>query len=642
MPVDPTEALELAQGVAEVLAQAEARLVEIVGSTLVEGIESPDWDVRALQRTQALRARLTAATKLMEQTADAEVQRAILDAWQAGADSASADLADLTTPAFQPRAIRDAAHLATESLVGQAKRTVGQLAVQAAFRSEQVYRDTARQVIAQATAGAGVARRDLAARFLAKLTDRGVTGFTDRAGRRWDMAAYGEMVTRTTTRQAMVAGHIDQLADYGQDLVMVSDAPQECKLCRPFEGRVLSATGRTPRGTYTEDGATYTVLTSVAAARAAGLFHPNCRHRLVAYQPGVTPPLLDTEDPEGDALRQEQRARERKVRKARRDLAATEQLYGPNSTATRAARAKLRTRQAELKQHITDNGLKNLAYRTRTDIGNVKVGPNRRGPLEGPSAPTGPTTTPNAPRTGPAGPASPAIPDEKLPTRRRGKRTPPADVKDRNSRELRDAGDDELDEALRDAIESDHPGLDRLMAEIDRREQAPFRAQARQEMRRQAAADRRAAEYQVKADRVAELIDQGADPREAVADVFGISVEAQQRTELLMQLRSEGTPGKTLDEMIRHTYKRETARLYVAAEDATRGQMLNKAGTRAGIDPASFFSGTTRTEARIRRYASDELLEWFDQNGQPTLAEWRAQLLTGTSRSGIRTDDFLT
>ena len=633
MPVDPTEALEIARSMTDVLAAGEARLIGIVGSTLVDGIDSPDWDVQALQRVGRLRVRLSDAVKVMQQTADPEIQRAILDAWQAGADAATLDLRDLTTPVFQPRAIRDAAAIATESLVSEGQRTIGQLAAQAAFRSERVYRDTARQVVAQATTGAGVSRRDLTARYLEQLTARGVTGFTDRAGRRWDMVSYGEMVTRTATRQAMVAGHIDQLADYGQDLVMVSDAPQECERCRPFEGKVLSASGRTPPGAYTDGGASYTVVTSVARARSAGLFHPNCRHRLVAYQPGITPPLLDTEDPEGDQLRQAQRAKERAVRKARRDLAATDGVGSPEMT--RAARAKLRAKQADLKAFQNEHGLKNLPYRTRIDGGAVKL-PTRPGR----TAPFGPT----APGAGRAQPVSAAarIPDSRLPTKRRGKRTPPADVKDWNTRELRDAGDDQLDEALRDALESDHPGIDRLMAEIDRREQAPIRAQRRQQLRRQQAADRRAAEYQAKADRVAKLIEQGEDPRQAVADVMGVSIEQQQRTELLFRLRSEGTPGKTLDGMVRHTYKRETARLYVEAENATRGYMLNKDGVRAGVDPASFFSGTTRTEARVRRYASDELKQWFDDNGLPTLAEWRTQLLTGNASGDAPIGDFLT
>lgn len=633
MPADPAEAFDIARGIADVLGEGEARLLELVGGALVDGIDSPDWDVRALQRVQGLRRRLDEASKVMAAEGSDEIRRAILDAWQAGADSASADLLELTTPARQPRQIRDAALLATQNLISQGERTIGQLAVQASFRSERIYRDTVRGVVAQATVGAGVTRRDTTARVLEKLAQRGVTTFTDRRGRAWDMAAYGEMTTRTTTSQALISGHVDQLADAGRDLVMVSDAPQECVRCRPFEGKILSAGGRTKSGTYTEDGAEYNVAGSVADARRAGLFHPNCRHRLTAYLPGITPPLLDTEDPEGDELRQIQRAKERAVRRARRELAVQQSLGAPGA---KAARAKLAEKQRDLKGFVQANGLKNLAYRTRPDIGNVKVTgrPDR-------SAPLGPfdagTRTPAAERGAPS-----KIPDRNLPTRRRKKREPPADVRDRNARELRDVSDDDLDQALTSALATDHPGADRLIAEVDRREEAPFKAQRRREARKAARLERLEAEQAAKAARLAELVEQGADERDAIEQVFGVSIAQQQRIELTARLRSEGTPGKTLDQMIRHTYKREQGRLYVAAEDATRGQMLNKDGIRAAVDPASFFNGTTRTEARVRRYASRELLEWFDENGFPTLAEWRDQLLTGRVTLGKPIDDFLT
>ncbi|MCL7660111.1 phage minor capsid protein, partial [Klebsiella pneumoniae] len=56
--------------------------------------------------------------------------------------------------------------------------------------------------------GAGT-RVDAARSALSFLADRGITGFTDRSGRRWDLASYGEMVTRTASGHAAIEGHMD-------------------------------------------------------------------------------------------------------------------------------------------------------------------------------------------------------------------------------------------------------------------------------------------------------------------------------------------------------------------------------------------------------------------------------------------------
>ena len=64
---------------------------------------------------------------------------------------------------------------------------------------------------------------------------------------------------------------------------------------------------------------------------------------------------------------------------------------------------------------------------------------------------------------------------------------------------------------------------------------------------------------------------------------------------------------------------------YLEAEQVTRGNLLNAAGKAAKIDPISLFSGT---RARARKYASDELKQyWEDTGGRPTLTEFRAAML---------------
>jgi hypothetical protein len=63
----------------------------------------------------------------------------------------------------------------------------------------------------------------------------------------------------------------------------------------------------------------------------------------------------------------------------------------------------------------------------------------------------------------------------------------------------------------------------------------------------------------------------------------------------------------------------EVYRQWLAAEAATNGYMLNRAGQRGGIDERSLFTGR---ESRVRKYASPELIEWFQSHPRPTRVSW--------------------
>ena len=95
--------------------------------------------------------------------------------------------------------------------------------------------------------------------------------FVDRAGRQWAPEKYLRMVSRTLMSESQREAHEAAYVEAGVDLVKVSVHGTTCPKCAPFEGKVLSLTGAT-------EG-----KTTVAEARAAGLFHPNCKHRLLAH-----------------------------------------------------------------------------------------------------------------------------------------------------------------------------------------------------------------------------------------------------------------------------------------------------------------------------------------------------------------------
>lgn len=339
---DPELAAELAKTTLQIYSEAVERLLGIIARRLAAGIDQPGW----------------AEQKLTEQVELRNQAQAIVD--QLTADSPTA-VTEALTAAYQKGAAEIAATFGTtnqSSLAELVRETI--TAVQSThLRILRSVGDIYRQTIAE-TALPGIltgtaTTRQAAQAALNRFANQGVTGFTDTAGRNWQLDSYVEMATRTGAGRAQVAGGLDRLEGQGKDLVIVSNAPAECSKCRPWEGRILSITG-TRTGERLSDGRR--VVASVADARAAGLLHASCRHHLGAYIEGLTKPMTHTADPEGDRLRQEQRRLERGVRQWKRREAVA------MSDAERAqARAKVREWQAALKQLVDDNGLKRLRYR---------------------------------------------------------------------------------------------------------------------------------------------------------------------------------------------------------------------------------------------------------------------------------------
>jgi len=142
---------------------------------------------------------------------------------------------------------------------GEVMRRVDSAHLRAAAQVVTAYR---RAVVAGST---DVRSRAAAVRrTLNRLLAAGVTAFVDRTGRRWSIAAYLAMVAAT----AQTAAEVERVMRSGVRRARVAGGPGECeRYCRPWIGRVIQLGGTGPRTLY--------------AARRAGLFHPNCRCRLV-------------------------------------------------------------------------------------------------------------------------------------------------------------------------------------------------------------------------------------------------------------------------------------------------------------------------------------------------------------------------
>ena len=107
-----------------------------------------------------------------------------------------------------------------------------------------------------------------AKRIRADMAEKGITGFVDAAGKRWNMESYAEMLARTVPRAAMIEGTKNRLLEHGHDLAEIIGGVGEntCETCEAWDGRIVSLTGKTS-GYPTLD-----------EARDAGVFHPMCSH----------------------------------------------------------------------------------------------------------------------------------------------------------------------------------------------------------------------------------------------------------------------------------------------------------------------------------------------------------------------------
>ncbi|WP_374118608.1 phage minor capsid protein [Streptomyces sp. BSP1] len=363
----------LAERTRDLYAGAEERLLGIIARQLAAGLEAPGWVEAKLAAVQQVRRASQAVVDELGKAVSLDVFDAVAEAYNVGHRSAVAELGALSD---------DAGRLVDDRLPqAQAVDRLAQEAVDVVTATHRsILRavvDTFRAVVSSVAAtpllGTGT-RRQATQDALRQFADAGIRAFVDQAGRRWSLPSYAEMAVRTATARAATEAHTRTLTEHGVDLVVVSNSPRECPLCRPWERTVLTIGG--PAGPRTvevehavEDGRTVRVRVagSLDEARAAGLQHPNCRHSVSAYTPGLTEVDDAEPDPAGYEAGQRQRAIERNIRKWKR-----RQAVALDPQEQRAAAGKVRQWQGAMRQHLTAHpDLRRLRHREQPGAGNL-------------------------------------------------------------------------------------------------------------------------------------------------------------------------------------------------------------------------------------------------------------------------------
>jgi hypothetical protein len=334
MAVDYTDVDAIAATVADIYAQGEQALIAALTRQLGAGGFDDDTSVWAARKLTEVRALARAAQLIVDELqrdGNTAVRQAVADGLRSGNATAVVDLAEAhigdTGPAA--RAASSATGAAVQAL---ADATVAELqpVYSAVLRSTD---DAYRKAVAGATARRLTGTRDTrraAQDAWAALVNQGITGFTDRTGRRWRLHTYAEMATRTAVARAAIVGQSDVWSAAGIRDCYVVDNPRECPLCAPWETKILALS---PDGPVVAPA-----VATLAAAQAAGLNHPNCRHQLRPWRSGVRISAARTaEGPDGYDAEQQQRALERKLRAWRERYAAAFDDQGRQHAAQRIA-----------------------------------------------------------------------------------------------------------------------------------------------------------------------------------------------------------------------------------------------------------------------------------------------------------------
>lgn len=230
-----------------------------------------------------------------------------------------------------------------ESLVS---RNYGQSVVTKAYRQVLTESTTA-------TVTGLMTHKDAVESAMYRIVDKGLpTNLTDKAGRNWSLEGYTRMVVNTTVNRTFNEVRLQRMSDFDMHLALMSSHPNSRPACAPIQGHVVNLVSPSDP----DFDPHYDSIFNHGYGEPAGTQGINCRHILFPYEPGVSENHQPQYDP-GEAIAngkvvQQQRARERAIRDAKKRLAVAEQL-GDDKMISQT-KTLLQARQAKLRQFISE------------------------------------------------------------------------------------------------------------------------------------------------------------------------------------------------------------------------------------------------------------------------------------------------
>lgn len=189
--------------------------------------------------------------------------------------------------------------------------------------------------------------------------NKGINSIIYKDGKRVNIASYAEMCLRTANHRATLLGEGSKRDEYGIHLVVVSAHLNTCEMCEPWQSKVLiDDVFSHPSKEYIEQYKDKYKLLSQAIDE--GFLHPNCRHTITTYFPGITqiPQVQDGEEAiKNYKAEQKQRAYERAIRKQKRIVEGT-----CDEQKKKEEKLKLSGLQRKLREHLEKNPILKRNY----------------------------------------------------------------------------------------------------------------------------------------------------------------------------------------------------------------------------------------------------------------------------------------
>lgn len=174
------------------------------------------------------------------------IEEELPKAYQVGADRAVADLTGAGITVKTETAFGKLHTEAIEVLASNLHESLESCRQIIGRRVADSYRRAALESIQSGLTGVK-RHKEIAKEFINRLREKGITGFTDAAGKEWNMTTYADMVSQTGIAEANNTGTFNRLIENGYDLVEISEHGTDCNICREYEGNVYSVSGTDPK-----------------------------------------------------------------------------------------------------------------------------------------------------------------------------------------------------------------------------------------------------------------------------------------------------------------------------------------------------------------------------------------------------------
>ena len=202
-----------------------------------------------------------------------------------------------------------------------------------------------------------------------EMAQKGIPAFVDKSGREWSPEAYVNMDIRATVKNTALEAQFSTMDSLGQDVFEVSSHPGSRPKCRPWQGKLISRSGKTTEITDI-NGRKHKVipLSQTSFGEPDGLFGINCGHRPRGVSDGLfRKSSVEYDDEEDKELYNKvckQRELERKVRKSKTEADMLE--AAGDTEGAKEVRRKMAEQNKALKSYCDGAGLKYRSDRVRT------------------------------------------------------------------------------------------------------------------------------------------------------------------------------------------------------------------------------------------------------------------------------------